>query len=110
MAVIRGNFGQRYPSANTLTVLHTCPADKQEVFSTIMVCNQSSEPGTFRVSHAVLGAADSREQYLYYDEELGGNESFAFTLGICLSESDELRVMSSNGQMSFNAYGERGDA
>lgn len=99
------SLGQAYPAANTLTTLDTVPGATQHVVSSLIVCNQGDQPGTFRVSKAVAGAADEAKQYLYYDEPIGSKRAFAITLGITLAATDVVRVLSSNGRMSFNLEG-----
>lgn len=99
------NLGQVKPAVATLTTLYAVPAAKSAVASTLLICNQGSVVATFRISHAIGAAGDTLSQYLYYDQQLLPNKSFAVTLGLALAATDVIRVYSSNGQMSFNLYG-----
>ena len=95
---------QSYPSAATLTDLYTVPDLTTAIVSSIVVCNQANQPATFRISHAIAGAADTNAQYLYYDRALPANYSYTITLGKTCGAADVFRVQSSNGRMSFNLY------
>ena len=79
---------QSAPSATTPTTLYTVPASTDTVLSSIMICNRSATHATYRVAIRALGAAVANEHYIYYDEILAGNSTFAATLGIvCLFSS-----------------------
>lgn len=99
-------LGQFKPAATTLSTLYTVPGGTTTVVSTITVCEQAAGATTFRISVAVAGAADAPQQYLVYDAALAANETKAFTLGITLGAADVVRVRSTSGSVSFNAFGE----
>lgn len=98
-------LGQSKPSATTLTALYTVPAATSAVASTITVCNQSATPTAFRISVAPAGAGDATSQYLYYDVAIGGNDTFAATLGISLATTDVVRVYNTLATLSFSLFG-----
>lgn len=98
-------LGQSAPAATTLTVLYTTPSNTQTTASSIVICNQDGTDTTFRVSVAPLGAADSTQQYLYYDQALESNSTFIATIGITLASASAVRVYSGNGSCSFNLFG-----
>jgi hypothetical protein len=99
-------LGQVAPAANTLTPLYTCAALNGASVSTLTVANRSSSVGaTFRISIAVAGAADDVKQYLYYDIQIGPNDTFSATMGVALSDTDVIRVHSSTANLSFSAFG-----
>lgn len=95
---------QLAPGASSLSTLYTVPGATTAVLSSLIVCNRSALRGTFRVVVAIAGAALADEQYLYYDEPVDGNRTWAITLGITLGAADVVKVLSSNGQMSFNLF------
>lgn len=97
------NLGQASPAATTLTDLYT--ATVQTVVSSIVVCNTTGAAITFRISHAVAGAADATKQYLYRDVSVPANDTFVATLGITMAPSDVLRCYASAIDMAFNVYG-----
>ena len=98
-------LGQSNPSATTLTDIYTAPAATRAIISSIVVANRDAAADSFRVSIAVAGAGDDVKQYLYYDLEIPGNDSFAATLGITIAATDVVRVYSLNGTCSFSLFG-----
>jgi hypothetical protein len=105
MADIFKVLGQLKPAATTLTDLYTVPAVTSATLSTLVVCNQSSIPTTFRMSAAIAGAADALSQYEFYDMPIQGNDTIPITMGITLAATDKIRVYSASGNVSFNAHG-----
>jgi len=102
-------LGQSNPLATTLTDLYTVPASHEAVSSSIVVCNRSSTATSFRISVAIAGAADSDEQYIYYDLEIAGNDTFIATIGMTLQATDKVRVYAADATLSFNLYGNERD-
>jgi len=98
-------LGQVFPAATTLTPIYTVPSGKQATCSTVMVCNQSAMPTTFRISVAIAGAADNLPQYLYYDFPIAGADTFAATIGISLGSLDVVRCYAGTASLSFNLFG-----
>ncbi len=98
-------LGQAAPVATTLTALYTVPALTSAVASTVMVCNQSATPTTFRLSVAVAGAADTPKQYLFYDVPMAANEARGFTIGLTLATTDIVRCYATLATLSFNLFG-----
>ena len=98
-------LGQTDPLATTLTDSYTVPAVTSTTVSSITVANRSATATAFRVSIAVAGAADSNEQYIYYDIAIPGNDTFAATLGITLETTDVVRVYATLATLSFNIVG-----
>ena len=98
-------LGQSDPTAATLTDIYTVPSSTNTVISTISVSNRSSVATSFRISVAITGAADSDEQYLYYDIAIAGNDTFVTTIGITLEATDKVRVYATLATLSFNVFG-----
>lgn len=98
-------MAQSNPSAVTLTDAYTVPSSTQTVISSITVSNRSATATSFRISLAINGAANSNEQYLYYDLPIAGNDTFAFTLGVTLDAADVIRVYATLATLSFNIFG-----
>ncbi len=98
-------LGQSNPTAATLTTLYTVPSSTSAVASTISVCNRSATQTTFRISVAPSGASDSSEQYLYYDVEIPGNDTFMATVGLTLATTDVIRVYATLATLSFSLFG-----
>ena len=96
-------LGQSAPNATTETTLYT--AASQAVASTVLVCNRSSTPTTLRISVSVAGAATATKDYIYYDLAIGGNDTFAATIGITLAATDVVRVYAGAATLSFTLFG-----
>jgi len=98
-------LGQSFPSATTNTTLYTVPASTQTVVSTIVVCNQSSSPTTYRIAIRPAGAALASQHYIAYDVAVGGSDSTSITLGITLATTDVVTVYAGAATVSFNLFG-----
>lgn len=99
-------LGQSAPSAATLTTLYTVPASTSTVVSTLTVCNRAAAATSFRVAVRKTGAGISNEQYIYYDLDIPGNDTFAATLGISLGATDVVSVYATLATLSFNLSGQ----
>jgi len=106
MATALKVLGQSAPGAASLTTLYTVPASTSTVCSSIVVCNQSATPTSFRVAVRVAGAAIDPKHYLYYDVVIGANASFSATLGISLATTDVVSVYATLATLSFNLFGQ----
>lgn len=71
----------------------------------LVICNQTTNTVTIRVSIAVGGAADDPKQYLYYDLPIDANNTFIAALCISLSRGDIVRVQANSSGVSFNLFG-----
>lgn len=99
-------LGQLNPSAAVLSDLYTVPLNGSAVSSSITICNRSGTPTSFRVSVRVAGAADSPEQYIYYDRPVGGNDTFTATIGPTLGSTDVVSVYATAATLSFQIFGQ----
>lgn len=106
MTITRKTLGQTAPGATTETDLYTVPASTSTVVSSIVVCNRGAVTATFRVSVAVGGGATGNKDYLYYDVLMPPNDTFIATVGLTLAATDKVKVYASNGNLSFNLFGE----
>ena len=98
-------LGQVKPNATTLTTLYTVPGATSALATSIVVCNQSAVETKFRVSIAVAAAADNTKQYLYYDAEIAGNDTFIATMAIGMETTDLVRVYATLATLSFTLLG-----
>jgi hypothetical protein len=105
MATTYKILGQSAPAATTEVDLYTVPASTDAVVSTVTVCNRGTTSGTFRIYVSPAGAATADANYLVYDASLDAKAFIAFTLGITLDTTDELRIYASTADFSFNAFG-----
>ena len=98
-------LGQLNPSATTLDDLYVVPAATNIVSSSIVVCNTGGTDTTFRISIAIVGAADNIKQYIYYDVPISAKDTFIATIGITLEATDKIRVYAGNANLTFNLFG-----
>lgn len=105
MAEIRGVLGQKDPAAATLEDLYTVGADTDAIVSSLVICERSGTPTDFRISVAPLGAADSNEQYIFFDHALTANQTIVEKIGITLATTDVIRVYATLATVSFTAFG-----
>lgn len=95
---------QSRPAAATVTDLYTVPAATNTVVSSVVVCNTSATPTTFRIAVAPLGAVDALSQYLYYDLTIAGNDTFIATIGMTLIATDKVRVYAAAATLTFTMF------
>lgn len=98
-------LAQSNPSATTSTDVYTVPASTATIISSIIVCNQASASGTYRLSIADAGAALAAKQYIAYDAPIRANDVHVFHLGITLAATDKVRVYCSSANFSINIFG-----
>jgi len=98
-------LGQSAPSATTVTTLYTVPNLTLTTVSSLVVCNRASSGGTFRVSVHVAGAGADNKQFLFYDQSLGANTTQTVVIGMCLNQTDVVKVYASSADFSFNLFG-----
>ena len=98
-------LGQSGPALATLTDLYTVPAATSATVSTLTVCNRSATATSFRVSVAIAGATDVLTQYIYFDQAIDGNSTFAVTIGMTLADTDKIRVQATLATLTFCAFG-----
>lgn len=105
MALTYKVLGQSAPAAGSLTNLYTVPSATYAIVNSVVVCNTGSSATTFRVSVAQNGAADTLAQYVAREVPINGNSTTELALGITMDAADVLRVSSTSGNLSFNAFG-----
>jgi len=106
MASVYKVLGQSNPSATTLTDVYTVPGATSAVVSTIVVCNRSLVPTTYRLGIAPAGAGTALQHYLAYDAPIDANETITFTLGLTLAATDVVRIYAVLATISVNVFGE----
>lgn len=92
-------------SATADTAFYTVPSATETVVSTITVCNRGTASATYRINTRIDGTATGNSNYLAYDATVSGNDTVALTLGISLNASDQISVMASNTNLTFQAFG-----
>ncbi len=105
MATVYKVLGQSDPSAATLTTAYTVPASTEAIVSSIIVCNRSSTATSFRVAVLPGGGTEVDADYIYYDLDIDGNDTFIATVGLTLEASSIVKVYATLATLSFNIYG-----
>lgn len=99
-------LGQSAPAANTSTNLYTVPSGKQAVISSLVVCNQASSTGKFRIATRPDGETLAAKHYVSYDTDIPGNDTVILTLGMTVDSLDVVTVYSyGTSSISYNLYG-----
>ena len=98
-------LGQLDPAATTTTTLYTVPDLTQTTVSSLVICNRTGSSITFRVSVHVAGAGADDKQFLFYDQALAANTTPTVVIGICLGQTDVIKVYASAVDVSFNLFG-----
>lgn len=99
-------LGQVAPIDTNNNILYTVPALTMSTISSVVVCNRTATAATFRISVAANNASDDVKQYLFYDQELDANSTYAISIGITLTAGDVVRVRASAiNALSFNIFG-----
>ena len=92
-------LGQLDPAATTV------PNLAQTTVSSLVICNRTGSSITFRVSVHVAGAGADDKQFLFYDQALAANTTQTVVIGICLGQTDVIKVYASAVDVSFNLFG-----
>jgi|TARA_R110002020_G_scaffold302103_2_gene517504 hypothetical protein len=98
-------LGQLDPSATTITTLYTAPDLTQTTVSSLVICNRGGSGITFRVSVHVAGAGADDKQFIFYDEALAATTTRTVVIGMCLNQTDVVKVYASASNVSFNLFG-----
>lgn len=94
------------PFAATETDLYVVPANATScVISSLLVCNRGAAPTSFRIAVVPSGGVTATRDYLYYDVPIGGNDTFAATVGLTPAALAVLRVYAGSANLSFSIWG-----
>ena len=98
-------LGQLDPSATTVTTLYTVPDLTQTTVSSLVICNRGGSGASFRISVHVGGAGAADKQYIFYDEAIAATTTRTVVIGMCLNQTDVVKVYASATNVSFNLFG-----
>ena len=103
-------LGQLAPTPSTLSTLYTVPAATSTVVSSLTICNRGSSAVKFRVAIRPNGATLANQHYLYYDQTVGGFDTFVATIGLTMDAADVVSVYttlpSSTPILTYQLFGE----
>jgi len=98
-------LGQIAAASATEEDLYTVPNLALTTASSIIICNRTASPLTFRVSVAVAGAATADKDFIFYDAPIPGNSTVTAVVGMTMNQSDVVRTYASGTGLSFNLFG-----
>ena len=98
-------LGQLDPSATTVTTLYTVPDLTKTTVSSLVICNRGGSGASFRISVHVGGAGADDKQYIFYDEAIAATTTRTVVIGMCLNQTDVVKVYASATNVSFNLFG-----
>lgn len=96
---------QARPGAASTVDLYTVPAATRTLVSSLLIANDDTATATYRVTHALAGAADAVGQRIAPDVSIPANSFDGMTIGGTLNATDVIRVRSSTGNVNFFLYG-----
>lgn len=98
-------LGQTAPAANTMTTVYTVPSTANAVISSVTICNQATGNAQVGIAVCPANTAVTETQYVVRNAVCVPNDTIFLTLGITLATTDTIRVVSTNGNTSFNVFG-----
>lgn len=105
MAITYKILGQSNPTAQTATTLYTVPSSTSAIISTVAVCNQSANSGTFKLAVRPTADALAAKHYIAYDTTVPANDTLTLTLGITIGAADLVVGNTSSSNISFSLFG-----
>lgn len=91
-------------SLSTYTTLYSTSASATAVISTISICNTASADATFSVAIMDSEGTPAQQDFIAYGSTVASNDTSFITVGITLSNSQYIRVSSSQDTLSFCAF------
>lgn len=92
-------------STTSAVSLYTCPSATQTIVSSIVVTNREASSNTFRIILRPNNESLADKHYLAYDTPIAANDVVALTLGITMDASDQIYVLGSDTNLTFQAFG-----
>jgi hypothetical protein len=77
----------------------------QTTVSSLVICNRGGSGASFRISVHVGGAGADDKQYIFYDEAIAATTTRTVVIGMCLNQTDVVKVYASAANVSFNLFG-----
>jgi hypothetical protein len=77
----------------------------QTTVSSLVICNRGGSGASFRISVHVGGAGADDKQYIFYDEAIAATTTRTVVIGMCLNQTDVVKVYASATNVSFNLFG-----
>lgn len=88
-------LGQAAPTDTNNADIYTVPASTQTIVSSIVVCNTTTSPATFRIFQRINGATAAASNAVAYDTTLAANSTAIIENKLTIDAADVLTVRSS---------------
>lgn len=89
----------------TYATLYNTAANKTAVISSIVICNTSAASKQYRIAiDTQTATAPAADKWVAYDATLAANDTISLTWGVALSNSQFLRVSSTDTTLTFSAH------
>lgn len=104
----KGILGQAFPADTAETLVFTVTSGHQVIISTINVCNKTANLQKFRIRIVKSPDGSSLDkQWLYYDSDVQGYDTFERTSAITLGAGDSVYVRTDLGNtLAFQFFGD----
>ena len=111
MAITYKVLGQASPSNTSEALLYQVGSGKTAIVSSLVITNITGSAATFTVFVAKSGeytaGSPANKQYLAKTVSLAANAFVSLTLGLTLSASDAIYIISGTGNaLAYNAFGQ----
>jgi hypothetical protein len=106
MPFVYKTLGQVAPANTSNANIYTVPAATQAIVSSIVVCNTTTSPSSFRVFQRIDGAAAAVSNAVAYDVAIAANSTLSLELKLTIDADDVITVRSANANaLTFTLNG-----
>lgn len=88
----------------TYTTLYNTTASSTAVISTIAVCNRGTSNKQIRIGIMGSAGTPAAKDFIVYNASVANSDTSFITVGICLGNSEYLRVSSTDSDITFTAH------
>jgi hypothetical protein len=99
-------LGQQRPSAASTVLLYQVPAGKQAVVANIIVCNPDAVNEDDFTIYQVPAAGSPGTDNVIFNDTVPPKDSYVAVNGISLAEGESIRVVATNGRLTFTCSGD----
>lgn len=92
-------------STTSAVSIYTCPSATQTIISSIVIANREAAENTFQLILRPNNETLADKHYLAYNTPIAANDVVSLTLGITMDASDQLYVLGSDTNLSFQVFG-----
>jgi hypothetical protein len=92
-------------STTSAVSIYTCPSATQTIVSSIVIANREAAENTFQIILRPNNETLADKHYIAYNTPISANDVVALTLGITMDASDQLYVLGSDTNLTFQVFG-----